>query len=424
MRRWIVLLLAGLMVFGLFGCGTKDGEDSATGDSAGQPEESTPTTTEADTNTDPDPSDPTDDLKQYEHTVVLNSGTEGIKILGERSLESSTQLNCDWTCSGLEFVIDCKGGNLTLRTSTTDPCYFRVWVDGEAWENTDGSLYYMINGTKNLVVPDMPVGEHTVRVLKVTGYTLARAHFYSMTFYGSLLADKAPQDNELYIEFVGDSISCGWGVIGDHAGAYTDQDGAQAYPYLVAEALEADYAVTALSGQGLLMGNPGMTKGYLYGSPLRDSETEYGFERKADIVVINIGTNDYGYREQYGIDEAAFKEAYLDFLKTVYRKNGANCKIYCLYNSMNDTFAQAILEACEEVGGEAAGVYTLELERAASGHPTLEEQNAYAWKITAYLNETKDNEITEDFGPDSGMLESEEHGTGMEVDWSDDDWIA
>ena len=191
MRRWIVLLLAGLMVFGLFGCGTKDGEDSATGDSAGQPEESTPTTTEADTNTDPDPSDPTDDLKQYEHTVVLNSGTEGIKILGERSLESSTQLNCDWTCSGLEFVIDCKGGNLTLRTSTTDPCYFRVWVDGEAWENTDGSLYYMINGTKNLVVPDMPVGEHTVRVLKVTGYTLARAHFYSMTFYGSLLADKA-----------------------------------------------------------------------------------------------------------------------------------------------------------------------------------------------------------------------------------------
>ena len=172
------------------------------------------------------------------------------------------------------------------------------------------------------------------------------------------------------------------------------------------------------------MGNPGMTKGYLYGSPLRDSETEYGFERKADIVVINIGTNDYGYREQYGIDEAAFKEAYLDFLKTVYRKNGANCKIYCLYNSMNDTFAQAILEACEEVGGEAAGVYTLELERAASGHPTLEEQNAYAWKITAYLNETKDNEITEDFGPDSGMLESEEHGTGMEVDWSDDDWIA
>ena len=69
-------------------------------------------------------------------------------------------------------------------------------------------------------------------------------------------------------------------------------------------------------------------------------------------------------------------------------------------------------------------LYTMELERAASGHPTLEEQNAYAWKITAYLNETKDNEITEDFGPDSGMLESEEHGTGMEVDWSDDDWIA
>ncbi len=417
MKQWIVWLMTGVLLIGLFGCGEKKDAGSETTLSGSTAEPTAPPDTEP-----VDPVDPGDDLKQYENTVVLNSGTEGIKVLGERCLESTSQLNADWTGSGLEFVIDCKGGDLTLRTCTTDPCYFRVWVDGEAWKNADGNLYWMINGTKNMVVPDLPVGVHTVRVVKVTGYTLARAHFFSLTFYGSLLTDQEPADRGLYVEFVGDSICCGWGTIGNHKGSYTDQDGAQAYPYLVAQAMQADYAITALSGQGLLMGNPGMTNGYLYASPLRDHTNPDSFERTADLVVINIGTNDYGYREQYGIDEEAFRQAYLNFIKTVYRKNGENCKIYCLYNTMNDTFANVILEVCERLGGEAAGIYTYRMDRTASGHPTLAEQSAYAEALTAFLNKTKDNAVTEKLGEPNGTLVSEESGSGMEVDYADSAW--
>lgn len=400
MKKWFFLLLAGLLLIGLIGCGNQSDPPDQTDTSAASTDDRN-TETDHETAAETEETDPEPPLQAYEQTVSLSSNTEGIRILGQRYLASGTQLNLDWTCSGLEFVLDSMGGDLTIHAAASNPAYFRVWIDGMPWENADGALYYALEGIQDLVIPSLPTGEHTVRVLKVTGHTLSRAQFTGMTFYGSLLTDKTPPENGLYIEFVGDSICCGWGNIGDHTGAYTDQDGAQAYPYLVAGQLDADYAVTALSGQGLLMGTPGMTQGYLYASPLRDGSTEYDFARKADIVVINIGTNDYNYRDQYGIDEAEFEQAYVAFLKTVYEKNGG-CLIYCLYNTMNDTFANAILNACQAVGGEAAGVYAMELTRTASGHPTLAEHSTYAAQITSYINQTKDLEVTGTFGEPAG----------------------
>jgi lysophospholipase L1-like esterase len=182
-------------------------------------------------------------------------------------------------------------------------------------------------------------------------------------------------DKDTYIEFVGDSITCGWGTIGEHKGVYTDQDGTYAYSYLLAKELDADYSMTALSGQGLLCGNPGVTNGYLYADPLGNGETKYDFARKADIVVINIGTNDYSKK----VGEAEFKAAYLSFLRTVREKNGDECKILCLYNTMNDTYANAILAAVEEFGGTFAGVTTYKLNRAhGNHHPNIAEHEAYA----------------------------------------------
>ena len=161
-----------------------------------------------------------------------------------------------------------------------------------------------------------------------------------------------------------------------------------AYPYLVSQVLSADYAITALSGQGLLCGNPGVTKGYLYTSPLRSMENEglYAFSKQADLVVINIGTNDYSKSTA-----EEFLASYLSFLQTVKEKNSSDCKILCLYNTMNDTHSASILSACAQMGGEANGIYTLKLNRTASvytAHPTAEENAAYATVIANYLKET------------------------------------
>ncbi len=311
----------------------------------------------------------------------LNSSTPGIKILGERYLASTAVINCDWTGSGIEMDVDHHGGDIVFTASATADCLFRVYVDGEAWEKGTYSdpAYYKV--TKNLTyikLQDVPVGEHRIKVIKVTGYTIARAQIHYVEFCGTI-CEEAPEQNTMYIEFVGDSISCGWGNIGNHQGAYTDQDGTLAYPLMISDRLNADYAVTALSGQGLIYGpSCTVTEGYLYGSPLRSKDKKFAFERKADIVVINIGTNDYSQRNNANITKASFKAAYLAFLRTVAEKNGPNCQIYCLYNTMNDTFKDAIIEAVAEFGGAAKNAYTYEMTRAnGNQHPNLAEHEQY-----------------------------------------------
>lgn len=366
MKRLFCLFLALLTVFPTFvGC-----------DFGETPAVTTAATTEAITG-------PSTTTKSYlQRTVKLNNQTKGVKILGVRNLSSNTSINCDWGCSGIEINVDCKE-TVTFNVKSSAACYFRAYVDGAEYINdADNTPYFTVNGSAQISL-EMPwEGVHNIKLMKVTGYTIARAEITSMVLKGTLLEER-PADNDYYIEFVGDSITCGWGTIGEGGETYKGQDGTVAYPYLVAQAQKADYSMTALSGQGLLCGTPGMTVGYKYACWHKEKTTSYNFARKANLVVINIGTNDYYKRSSLNISTADFKASYKDFLNTVKEKNGADCKILCLYNAMNDTFGSTIVSLCNELGGEANGYYSYKLNRASgsavsSGHPTIAENAAYA----------------------------------------------
>ncbi len=63
---------------------------------------------------------------KYTNTA-LDSKTEGIKILGVRALESDKSINCDWSCSGIEFNINCNGGDIKFSVETRGAAYFRAY---------------------------------------------------------------------------------------------------------------------------------------------------------------------------------------------------------------------------------------------------------------------------------------------------------
>ncbi len=423
-KRIIPLILsAGILSVSLVGCGSTGGKTSEpTSDSAAFTQDAVTEKAPSDTGTPSENPDNTDTLGV--NTYALNSSTEGIRILGQRYLESPVQINCDWSCSGIEMNIETSGGDVTFTARVSAPsnasCYFRAYVDGSPWNNHDGSVYYTVGTALTpIVLENIPSGLHCIRLIKVTGYTLARAELTKVSFAGTILPD-APAEKELYIEFIGDSICCGWGTIGNFEGAYTDQDGTLAYPYLVASALDADYSVNALSGQGLLKGNPGTYNGYIYASALRSTETVYSFSRKADITVINIGTNDASLQQP-----ESFREQYTALLKEISKQNPGG-KIYCIYNTMNDNYSSEILSLCEEAGGEAAGIYTLKFDRAEKeGHPTNHpsegEHAREAEKLLDYLRQTMNNEVTDvPFAPKSQVgLKIMQSGTGIFLYWKE-----
>ena len=388
-----VLMLNGAMLMVACNGNTEPPATEPPADTTSAPATEAPETTEA-------------PLVLTEQTIALNKNTKGIKILGVRNLASDSAINADWSASGIEFTATCEG-DVVFTVETSNGAYFRAYVDGEPQMNGE-TPYFEITGSGEIVLKDLAKGTHTIRVIKVTGYTLAFAAFTSVKLTG-IISEEAPKDKELYVEFVGDSITCAWGTIGTFDGKYTSQDATLGYSYLLAEALDADYSFTALSGQGICCGTPGVPLGYKYACYGKDATKEYDFARKANLIIVNIGTND----ETKAIDQSTFKAEFKAWVEYAKEKNGADCKFLAVTNMKNGTYRSIIEKVFEELGGEAAGYYTYKAERSrnstASYHPSVEEHAAYVPALlelckTIIQNQAPDNRIPAAPDPSCGLL--------------------
>ena len=399
LKKLIALLMATLLTLTCFVACSKDTEGDVSG------EDTAPTAPT-------EPNEEEDEDEKNERIIPerfkLTSATEGVRVIGERNLSADNYLRLDWSCSGVEFAIDLKEGSVRFTFTTVGSCNLRIWIDGKEYAKNDNP-YFEVSATYNqITLNDIEAGKHVIKLVKVNDYLTSRITLDSVTFAGSILTDEIKSGNDRYIEFIGEDLTAGTGNIGEHGTTFESQDGTLTYAYMLAEAVGADYSITALPGQGLLTGNPGIVNAYKYASPSVDTDTEYAFARKANLVVVDVGTNDFAK----GTDEAEFKAAYLELLETIREKNGVACGILCLYNAVNDTYKDAILAACSEFGGEAEGVYTFELTRAAGATPTAEEQAAYANAL-----KTKVEELSVPFTPSFGSVSSGD-GDKNFIDWN------
>ena len=147
-------------------------------------------------------------------------------------------------------------------------------------------------------------GDHTIKVVKQTESNYTLTDLMELTFLGSLAA--APAQKDLYIEFIGDSLTCGMGNLPKLDGTYESdnnlaqtspyEDGTQSYGYIAADKLNADVHIISEAGIGLSATwfDP-MPDFYKAASYKRSTTAMYNFKsaRVPDVVVINLGTNDF-----------------------------------------------------------------------------------------------------------------------------------
>ncbi|MGN0631820.1 MAG: GDSL-type esterase/lipase family protein, partial [Ruminococcus sp.] len=139
---------------------------------------------------------------------------------------------------------------------------------------------------------------------------------------------------DLAIEFIGDSITCGFGIDADEGSepfSTATENFCKSYAYIAAQELQADYSTVAYSGYGVISGYSSGEKNsvdtvpayYDIVSRYSGYDEKWDFsERKTDAVFINLGTNDTCYvsrDDEYTCEE--FKEGYKELLKTVREKN-------------------------------------------------------------------------------------------------------
>ncbi len=341
------------------------------------------------------------DKKEPEPTLVYKDRVYGIgaitnklKLTG-RMQKLGTGLTCDFTASGIEFNAYIEGELSFTVDVSGQTTYFTVYVDGERMPKR----YEAKAGSNEIVIADFgDIALHNVRIVKQNQAQRSLTVLKELKFYGQI-AD-APEDKELYIEIIGDSITCGHGNLCANGTASADttiyEDGTQAYSYLLAEKLDADYSIMGCSGIGLdqsyTLHNSGFREEDFYpkASYYRSKTELYDFSsaRVPDIVIINLGQNDAGVNPSTTKDVFIQKTKELvRFIRTSY---GEDVTIVWAYGMMGPGHNSYMKEAFESMGGEANGLYhvqALPQPNLAGGqsHPTVEAHEQAATTIATFI---------------------------------------
>lgn len=222
-----------------------------------------------------------------------------IRYTGRVDLSNPARAVFDWP--GVTIEASFEGTSLAVLLEDGRNSY-NVTLDGQSsvLQTRAGQRSYpLAQGLRD--------GTHHVRLTKRTESIVGSAAFLGFELDGGRGLVVPPPPAPRRIEFIGDSITTGYGVEGGSPtctfSAATQNIGAT-YAAVTAQALDAEYAVVAFSGLGIVRNynasdkfSDGTMYSYFQQTLAAKPESLWDFSRwTPDAVVINLGTNDFSTR--------------------------------------------------------------------------------------------------------------------------------
>lgn len=194
---------------------------------------------------------------------------------------------------GSAMVARFSGTQVAIRLDEAESGnFFEVVIDG----NVRPVLRTRTGDRTYVLADDLGQGEHDVAVTRRTESRFGITRFVGFsdaTFLSATRRDRV-------IEIVGDSITCGYGVLGESATCRFSPDTeaeTHAWGALAGAELGADVVAIAQSGKGLLRNRPGDSSDTMSNRFERifpdDETSQWTFAYVPDVVVIALGTNDF-----------------------------------------------------------------------------------------------------------------------------------
>jgi hypothetical protein len=265
------------------------------------------------------------------------TGPGGLRWIGRVDASTPTAAKFAWSGSGLVAIVNGAKISVQLQTEAgASSTFFQAVIDG-----TPGQRFQVMAGAPQTVVLGMGLAaaDHTVELYRDTEGMYGDSVF--LGFVDGTVKGAPPYGGRL-LEVVGDSISAGYGNLGNEVHPpwnntctfSLDTEAAyQSYASFLGRTLGAEVSILARSGWGMYRDNGGSTAGVLssvYGDTVgTESAPTWDFARKADAVLINLGTND----SAQGDPGQPYEDAYVAFLKTV-RGHYANAWIFMTMGPM------------------------------------------------------------------------------------------
>jgi len=297
-------------------------------------------------------------------------------------------LQLSFTGDALEFKAYCEGSvwaRLDFSVgylSGTSVIRYAVFADGQLANTLD--VTGRETGKEVEILTGLEKGVHTVKIVRATQENIGSFKVQGLLINGNYL--KTENTRSLAIDFYGDSITVGYGTdtIPADGDWVKSSNGTQAYAFLTAEALKANYNIFAYAGIGFYADSNGNTN-----NNMMKQLDGFAYNKNADVTVINLGTNDLSQLSVAGGLEK-LKTEFVAFLQKI-REQHPGSAIVLAYGMMNDSsnmktlISHAVTSFYENGDGN---IYSVQLPKGTSGghgHPNTAQQAAAANVLTPFL---------------------------------------
>lgn len=274
-----------------------------------------------------------------------------INYLGRVDFSPSKYVKYDWPAVQVRFrFCGCKFG---IKFKGGERNYFNLFVDGELKK-----IVHSPNDTTIIIDNLSPNTTHEVVFFKRTEGRMGEANFYGIDLFENGRLLPWPDHKRRKIAFIGNSITCGYGV---ESANKTDaflpetENAYKSYAGILSRIFDADYQITAHSGLGVIRnyGDTAKISQHMQPMPQRFNRTMdmqdsllWDFSKwQADAAIVNLGTNDYSTTPHP--DAAVFQNGYRNLITDVRSKYGA-IPIFCIAGPLIDEPCYSLVKGVVE----------------------------------------------------------------------------
>lgn len=326
--------------------------------------------------------------------ISFKADSPEIRYTGRTEKTPTGEVSFNW--SGTYFETGFTGSSVAIKASDTKRNYYNVFIDGVQ----TGVISIAGKDTTIVLANWLHAGKHSLRLQKRSEGEQGTTTIKSIILESNCTLIPASPKKSRHIEFIGNSITCGYGTEGllktDPFKAETENCNL-AYSCIIARYFDADYTLIAHSGRGAAR-NYGDTsrvskvtmKELMDGTFDMTPENRWNFkDYTPDLVVINLGSNDFSTKPHPLKEEflAAYDKIIVK-LRTLY----GNVNILCVAPPKGGAF-DYLREFCISkkdknlhFAAYLNEVYNDDTDLGSSGHPNYQGQKKIAMTLIPHIS--------------------------------------